>query len=77
MPGEGSSDSSDNGATPIVGSDQQQHAPIAGPLASGTTPSLTLARSLNCEPDALMTMPPFDLFVAQLSSDSPKRALVP
>lgn len=70
MPGEGSSDSSDNGATPIVGSDQQQHAPIAGPLASGTTPSLTLARSLNCEPEALMTMPPFDLFVAQFSSDS-------
>jgi len=70
MPGEGSSDSSDNGTTPVVGSDQQQHAPIAGPLASGTTPSLTLARSLNCEPDALMTMPPFDLFVAQFSSDS-------
>lgn len=71
MPGEGSVDSSDSAASPTaVGSDQQQHAPIAGPLASGTTPSLTLARSLNCEPDALMSMPPFDLFVAQLSSDS-------
>jgi len=66
MPGEGSTDSSDA----ATGGDQQQHAPIAGPLASGTTPSLTLARSLNCEPDALMTMAPFDLFVAQLSSDS-------
>mmetsp|Transcript_12485 Transcript_12485/g.27112 ORF Transcript_12485/g.27112 Transcript_12485/m.27112 type:complete len:688 (+) Transcript_12485:154-2217(+) len=66
MPGEGSTDSSDA----ATGGEQQQHAPIAGPLASGTTPSLTLARSLNCEPDALMTMPPFDLFVAQLSSDS-------
>ena len=56
---------SDDGETSEV-----VHAPIAGPLASGTTPSLTLARSLNCEPDALMSMPPFDLFVAQLSSDS-------
>ena len=65
MPGEGSSDSADGTA-----GEQQQHAPIAGPLASGTTPSLTLARSLNCEPEALMSMPPFDLFVAQLSSDS-------
>eukprot|EP00984_Skeletonema_dohrnii_P019081 scaffold9061_cov140-Skeletonema_dohrnii-CCMP3373.AAC.10 len=46
------------------------HAPIAGPLASGTTPSLTLARSLNCDSNALLSMPPFDLFVAQLSSDS-------
>jgi len=70
MPGEGSSDSSDSATSPAVGPEQQQHAPIAGPLASGTTPSLTLARSLNCEPDALMSMPPFDLFVAQLSSDS-------
>lgn len=71
MPGEGSSDASDSAASPAsAGADQQQHAPIAGPLASGTTPSLTLAKSLNCEPDALMSMPPFDLFVAQLSSDS-------
>lgn len=69
MPGE-SSDSSDSAGSSVGGADQQQHAPIAGPLASGTTPSLTLARSLQCEPDALMTMPPFDLFVAQLSSDS-------
>ncbi|KAL7547525.1 hypothetical protein ACHAWF_010812 [Thalassiosira exigua] len=64
MPGE-SSDSADGGS-----GGEQQHAPIAGPLASGTTPSLTLARSLMCEPDALASMPPFDLFVAQLSSDS-------
>lgn len=71
MPGEGSADAPDSAASPAAGgADQQQHAPIAGPLASGTTPSLTLAKSLNCEPDALMSMPPFDLFVAQLSSDS-------
>lgn len=66
-----SGESSDAADSPTAdGAGQQQHAPIAGPLASGTTPSLTLARSLTCEPDALMTMPPFDLFVAQLSSDS-------
>ena len=80
MSGESSSDSAESGgATTAVNNgnqpqqqqqQQQQHAPIAGPLASGTTPSLTLARSLNCEPDALLTMPPFDLFVAQISSDS-------
>eukprot|EP00986_Skeletonema_menzelii_P012496 scaffold6916_cov143-Skeletonema_menzelii.AAC.6 len=52
------------------GSSTTSHAPIAGPLASGTTPSLTLARSLNCDSNALLSMPPFDLFVAQLSSDS-------
>lgn len=75
MPGE-SSDSADSsgsggsGGASGGGGGEQQHAPIAGPLASGTTPSLTLARSLACEPDALMSMPPFDLFVAQLSSDS-------
>ena len=50
--------------------DPQQHAPIAGHLASGTTPSLTLARAVDREPDAIMIMSPFDLFVAQLSSDS-------
>lgn len=46
------------------------HAPIAGPLASGTTPALTLARSLTCSIEDLSTMPPLDLFIAQLSSDS-------
>lgn len=46
------------------------HAPIAGPLASGTTPALTLARSLSCTIDELSQMPPLDLFIAQLSSDS-------
>ena len=60
---------------PDVGSssgegDNVVHAPIAGPLASGTTPSLTLSRSLDCTSEALLKMPPFDLFVAQLSSDS-------
>ena len=50
--------------------DPQQHAPIAGHLASGTTPSITLARSVDREPDAIKIMSPFDLFVAQLSSDS-------
>ncbi|KAL3809359.1 hypothetical protein ACHAXA_002544 [Cyclostephanos tholiformis] len=65
MPGEGPVDIENGGSA-----DPQQHAPIAGPLASGTTPSLTLARSVVCEPDAIMIMPPFDLFVAQLSSDS-------
>jgi serine/threonine-protein phosphatase 2A regulatory subunit A len=65
MPGEGPSET-ENGGT----ADPLQHAAIAGPLASGTTPSLTLARSVVCEPDAIMIMPPFDLFVAQLSSDS-------
>ncbi|KAL7542254.1 hypothetical protein ACHAXR_011616 [Thalassiosira sp. AJA248-18] len=71
MPGESSdsADSTGSGGSADSGG-QQQHATIAGPLASGTTPSLTLARSLTCEPDALMTMPPFDLFVAQISSDS-------
>jgi len=51
-------------------SSEEQHASIAGPLASGTTPSLTLARSLQCDSADLQSMPPFDLFVAQLSSDS-------
>ncbi|KAL7432709.1 hypothetical protein ACHAXH_004122 [Discostella pseudostelligera] len=51
-------------------SQPQPHAPIAGPLASGTTPALTLARSLHCEADSILSMPPYDLFVAQLSSDS-------
>ena len=46
------------------------HAPIAGPLASGTTPSLTLARSLEMTTEALSTIDPFDLFKAQLNSDS-------
>ncbi|KAL7467553.1 hypothetical protein ACHAXS_007802 [Conticribra weissflogii] len=46
------------------------HAPIAGPLASGTTPGLTLSRSLTMSPEDLASIPPFDLFVAQLSSDS-------
>ena len=46
------------------------HAPIAGPLASGRTPPLTLARSLQCTTEDLTKMAPFDLFVAQLSSDS-------
>ena len=46
------------------------HAPIAGPLASGTTPALTLSRSLQCSTEDLSKISPFDLFVAQLSSDS-------
>jgi serine/threonine-protein phosphatase 2A regulatory subunit A len=57
-------------STPSSSSSHFTHAPIAGPLASGTTPALTLARCLTCDPESILTMPPFDLFVAQISSDS-------
>uniref|UniRef100_A0A6S9ACQ1 TOG domain-containing protein n=2 Tax=Ditylum brightwellii TaxID=49249 RepID=A0A6S9ACQ1_9STRA len=43
---------------------------LGGPLASGTTPSLALARSLAVPPSALLTMAPLDLFISQLSCDS-------
>lgn len=43
---------------------------IGGALASGTTPSLTLARSLTCPPEQLASMPPMDLLISQLSCDS-------
>ncbi|KAL7487346.1 hypothetical protein ACHAW6_012945 [Cyclotella cf. meneghiniana] len=62
--------SSNNPAHPNPPTTRWSHAPIAGPLASGTTPSLTLARSLDCTTDDLSKMPPFDLFTAQLDSDS-------
>ena len=39
-------------------------------LIPGTTPSLTLARSLPLPPDALTTISPMDLFVSQVSTFS-------
>eukprot|EP00970_Alexandrium_tamarense_P013826 scaffold3701_cov192-Alexandrium_tamarense.AAC.21 len=46
------------------------HAAVSGPLASGSCPALTLARSLAYSLESLPAIHPFDLFVAQLSSDS-------
>lgn len=41
-----------------------------GTLTRGTTPSLSLARALTSPAEQLSTMPPMDLFVAQMNCDS-------
>ena len=55
-----------------------EHAPIAGPLASGTTFSLSLSRCVAYDPSQILKLSPYELFVAQISksADSPTEARV-